>query len=118
MFSLRKRQILPQNAKKGDKIDCQSPRAKLRIGKLGSPVLTGRHKQSDYLARAQKAQRALKHVNGVLLKPQRGAFCKSVQRKLYNVVFFKFRRHFLREVVFQGPYFVGQSQINRGAKDR
>ena len=67
MFSLGREEILPQNAKKGDKIDCQSPRAKLGIGKLGSPVLTGRHKQSDYLARAQKAKRALKQVNGVLL---------------------------------------------------
>ena len=67
---------------KTDKIDCQSPRAKLEIGKLRSPVLTGRHKQRHYLALAQKTKRALKHVNGVLSKARRGAFWKSVQRKL------------------------------------
>ena len=83
MFSFGKEEILPQNEKKKkDKFDCRSPTAKLGIGKLGSPVLTGRHKQSDYLARAQKAQRGAKQVNGVLSKAQRGDFCKSVQRKL------------------------------------
>ena len=51
--------------KKSDKIDCQSPRAKLGIGKLRSAVLTGRHKQRYYLALAQKAKRALKQVIGV-----------------------------------------------------
>ena len=68
--------------KKTDKIACQSPRAKLEIGKLRSPVLTGRHKQRRYLALAQKAKRALKQVNGVLLHARRGAFWKSIQRKL------------------------------------
>ena len=68
--------------KKSDKIDCQSPRAKLGIGKLRSAVLTGRHKQRHYLALAQKAKRALQLVNGVLLNARRGAFWKSVRRKL------------------------------------
>ena len=68
--------------KKSDKIDCQSPRAKLGIGKLRSVVLTGRHKQRHYLALAQKAKRALKQVNGVLLQARRGAFWKSVRRKM------------------------------------
>ena len=68
--------------KKGDASSCQSPRAKLRIGKLESPVLTGRHKRSDFLARPQKAKRVLKQVNGVLLNAKGGAFWKSVQRKL------------------------------------
>ena len=82
VFSLGKEEILSQNANKGDKIDCQSPRAKLGIGKLGSLVLTGRHKQRDYLALAQMAKRALKNVNGVLLQVRRGAFWKSVRRKM------------------------------------
>ena len=69
---------MPQDEKKRDKIDYQSPRAKLGIGELGNLVLTGRHKQSDYLARAQKAQRAL-NSNGVLLKAQSGAFRRSAQ---------------------------------------
>ena len=34
------------------------------------------------------------------------------------MVLFIVREHFLREVVFRGPYFVGQSQIDKGAKDR
>ena len=63
--------------KKSDKIDCQSPRAQLGIGKLRSAVLTGRHKQRHYLALAHKAKKPLKQVNGVLL-----GFWTSVQRKL------------------------------------
>ena len=82
VFSFGREEILPQNLKKTDKIDCQSPRAKLEIGKLRSPVLTGRHKQRDYLALAQMAKRARKQVNGVLLQALRGAFWKSVRRRL------------------------------------
>ncbi len=68
--------------KESDKIDCRIPRAQLEIGKLGSTVLTARHKQRHYLALAQKTKSALKQVNGVLLKAQRGAFSKSIQREL------------------------------------
>ena len=75
-------QHLAAELKKSDKIDCQSPRAKLGIGKLRSTVLTHRQKRRHDLALAQNAKRALKHANGVLLKAQRGAFWKSVQRKL------------------------------------
>ena len=82
VFSYGRKEILPRKFKKTDNIDCQSPRAKLGIGKLSSAILTGRHKQRHYLARAQEARRACKQVNGVLLKAQRGAFWKSVQRKL------------------------------------
>ena len=73
---------LAAELKKTDKIDCQSPRAELEIGRLRSPVLTGHHKQRDYLALAQMAKRALKHVSEVLLQARRGALWKSVQRKL------------------------------------
>ena len=73
---------LAAELKKTDKIDCRSPRAKLEIGRLRSPVLTGRHKLRDYLALAQMAKRALKQINGVLLHARRGAFWKSARRKL------------------------------------
>ena len=79
---LRRERNLATELEKNDKIDCQSPRAELEIGRLRSPVLTGHHKQRDYLALAQMAKRALKQVNGVLLQARRGAFWKSVQRKL------------------------------------
>jgi hypothetical protein len=68
--------------KKDNKIDCQSPRAELEIARLRSPILTGRHKQCDYLALAQMAKKALKRVNGVLFQARRGAFWKSVGRKM------------------------------------
>ena len=79
---LRRGGNLAAELKKNDKIDCQSPRAELEIGRLRSPILTGRHKQRDYLALAQMAKRALKQVNGVLLQARRGAFWKSVRRKM------------------------------------
>ena len=40
------------------------------------------------LALAQGAEKGLKQVNGALLKPRRGAFGKSVRRKLKKGVFF------------------------------
>ena len=83
---------------KSDKIDCQNPRAKLGIGKLRSPVLTGHRKQHHYLARAQTGKRALRQANGVLLKSQRGAFWKSVQPQFLKLWFFLDRRHFLKKV--------------------
>ena len=70
-----------------DKIDCQSPRAELEIGGLRNPILTGRHEQRDYLAMAQMAEKALKHVNGVLLHARRGAFWKSVRQNVKSNVF-------------------------------
>ena len=79
---LRRGGNLAAELKKNDKIDCRSPRAELEIGRLRSPILTGRHKQRDYLALAQMAKRALKQVNGVLLQARRGAFWKSVRRKM------------------------------------
>ena len=60
----------------------ESPKAELEIGRLRSPVLTGRRKQRDYLALAHMAKKALKHVNGVLLQARSGAFWKSVRRKM------------------------------------
>ena len=59
-----------------------SPKAELEIGRLRSPVLTGRRKQRDYLALAQMAKKALKQVNEVLLQAHRGAFLKSVGREM------------------------------------
>ena len=67
--------------KKDNKIDCQSPRAEFEIARLRSPILTGRHKQCDYLALAQMAKKTLKRVNGVLFQARRRAFWKSVGRQ-------------------------------------
>ena len=58
------------------------PKAELEIARLRNPILTGRHKQCDYLALAQMAKRALKQVNGVLLQARRGAIWKSVRQKM------------------------------------
>ena len=68
--------------KKDNKIDCQGPSDGLEIARLRNPILTGRHKQCDYLALAQMAKKVLKQVNGVLLQPRGGAFWKSVRRKM------------------------------------
>ena len=70
------------------------------------------------LALAQGAKKALKHVNGVLLKPPGGAFGKSVRRKLKKIVFFGDRKHFFRRSVCQGGARLGQKQKKRDAKDR
>ena len=60
VLSLGREEILPRDfkkkKKKSDKIYFQSPRAKLGIGKLGSLVLTDRHKQRHYRALAQIAK--------------------------------------------------------------
>ena len=58
------------------------PKAELEIARLRNPILTGRHKQCDYLALAHVAKKALEQVNGVLLQARRGAFWKSVGRKM------------------------------------
>ena len=68
--------------KKTRKSIVKSPTDELGDGKLRGTILTSRHRQRHYLALAQEAKKALKQVNGVLLKPQRGAFGKSVRRKL------------------------------------
>ena len=49
--------------------------------------MPSRRMRLNCLALAQGAKKALKRVNGVLLKPQRGAFGKSVRRKLKSGVF-------------------------------
>ena len=59
-----------------------SPTTKLGIGKLRGTILTSRRSQRHSLALARGAKKGLKQVNGVLLKPRRGAFAKSVRRKL------------------------------------
>ena len=58
------------------------PKAELEIARLRNPILTGRHKQCDYLALAHVAKNALKQVNGALLQARRGAFWKSVRQKM------------------------------------
>ena len=58
------------------------PKAELEIARLRNPILTGRHKQCDYLALAHVAKKALKQVNGVLLQARRGAFWKSVRQQM------------------------------------
>ena len=59
-----------------------SPKAELEIARLRNPILTGRHEQCDYLTLAQMAKKALKQVSEVLLQAQRGAFLKSIGRKI------------------------------------
>ena len=63
--------------------------ARLGIGRLRNTVLTSRHNQRHSLALTQGAEKGLKQVNGVLLKPRRGAFGKSVRRKLKKWCFSK-----------------------------
>ena len=58
-----------------------SPKAELEIGRLRSPVLTGRRKQRDYLALAHMAKRALKQISEVLLQPRREAFLEISSTK-------------------------------------
>ena len=60
---------------------------KLGIGKLTSPIMTSLRSQRHSLALIQEAEKGLKQVNGVLLKPRRGAFGKSVRRKLKKYCF-------------------------------
>ena len=55
---------------------------KFEIGKLRSTMLPTRRMRLNCLVLAQGAKKGLKQVNGVLLKPRRGAFGKSVRRKL------------------------------------
>jgi len=59
----------------------------LGIGKLTSTILTSLRSQRHSLALTQGTEKGLKQVNGVLLKPRRGAFGTSVRRKLKKVVF-------------------------------
>ena len=68
------------------------------------------------LVLAQGAKKGLKQVNGVLLKPRRGAFEKSVRRKLKKVVFFGDRKHFPRRSVCQSGARIGHRQKKRGGK--
>ena len=68
------------------------------------------------LALAQGAEKGLKQVNGVLLKPRRGAFGKSVRRKLKKVLFFGDRKHFFRRSVCQSGARIGHRQKKRGGK--
>ena len=93
-----------------------SPTTELGIGKLRSTVLTSRRSQRHSLALARGAVKGLTHVNGVLLEPQRGAFGKSVRRKLKKVVFFVDRKHFFRRSVCQSGARIGHRQKKRGGK--
>ena len=93
-----------------------SPATTLGIGKLGSAILPSRRKRRHYLALAPEAKKALKQVNGVLLDPRRGAFGKSVRRKLKKVVFFGDRKHFFRRSVCQSGARIGHRQKKRGGK--
>ena len=94
-----------------------SPMAELEIARLRNPILTGRQRQCDCLALAQMAKKALKHVNGVLLQARRGAFWKSVRRKLKKVMFFDDRKHFFRRSVCQSGARLGQKQKKREWKN-
>ena len=89
---------------------------KLGVGKLRSTILPSRRMRLNCLALAQGAKKALKRVNGVLLKPQRGAFGKSVRRELQTVVFFKDGKHFFRRSVCQSGVRLSHKQKKRGGK--
>ena len=89
---------------------------KLEIGKLRSTMLPTRRMRLNCLVLAQGAKKALKRVNGVLLKPRRGAFEKSVRRKLKKVMFFGDRKHFPRRSVCQSGARIGHRQKKRGGK--
>ena len=89
---------------------------KLEIGKLRSTILTSRRSQRHSLALAQGTKKELKHIHGVLLQPRRGAFGKSVRRKLKKVVFFGDRKHFPRRSVCQSGARIGHRQKKRGGK--
>ena len=88
---------------------------KLEIGKLRSTMLPTRRMRLNCLVLAQEAKKALKRVNGVLLKPRRGAFRKSVRRELKKV-FFVDRKHFFQRSVCQSGARLGQKQKKRGGK--
>ena len=81
----------------------------------GFQILKKSWKQSKNQALAQKAKRALCQVNGIFLKAQRGAFWKSIRLKIKNIPFFESKKHFLKNVICQCPYFMCQRQIIRGA---
>jgi len=89
---------------------------KLGIGSLRSTVLTSRHNHRHSLALIQGAEKSLKQVNGVLLKPRRGAFGKFVRRNLENVVFFQDRKHFFRRSVCHSGARLSHRQKKRGVK--
>ena len=89
---------------------------KLGIVSLRSSVLTSRHNQRHSLALTQGTEKGLRQVSGVLLKPRRGAFEKSVRRKLKKVVFFGDRKHFPRRSVCQSGARIGHRQKKRGGK--
>ena len=89
---------------------------KLEIGKLRSTMLPTHRMRLNCLVLAQGAKKGLKQVNGVLLKPRRGAFEKSVRRKLKKVVFFGDRKHFPRRSVCQSGARIGHRQKKGGCK--
>ena len=88
----------------------------LEIGKLRSTMLPIHRMRLNCLVLARGAKKGLKQVNGVLLKPRRGAFEKSVRRKLKKVVFFRDRKHFPRRSVCQSGARIGHRQKKRGCK--
>ena len=91
---------------------------KLEIGKLRSTMLPTRRMRLNCLVLAQGTEKGLKQVNGVLLKPRRGAFGKSVRRKLKKVLFFDDGKHFFRRSVCQSGARLSHKQKKRGSKSR
>ena len=89
---------------------------RLDIGKLRNTIWPTHRMRLNCLVLAQGAKKGLKQVNGVLLKPRRGAFEKSVRRKLKKVVFFRDRKHFPRRSVCQSGARIGHRQKKRGCK--
>ena len=94
----------------------RGPISKLEIGKLRNTIWPTHRMRFNCLVLAQGAKKGLKQVNGVLLKPRRGAFEKSVRWKLKKVVFFRDRKHFPRRSVCQSGARIGHRQKKRGCK--
>ena len=94
----------------------KGPLSKLEIGKLRNTICPTHRMRLNCLVLAQGAKKGLKQVNGVLLKPRRGAFEKSIRRKLKKVMFFRDRKHFPRRSVCQSGARIGHRQKKRGCK--
>ena len=87
---------------------------KFEIGKLRNTIWPTHRMRLNCLVLAQGAKKGLKQVNGVLLKPRRGAFEKSVRRKFEKVVFFGDRNQFPRRSVCQSGARIGHRQKKKG----
>ena len=117
VFRRQGRHLAPESPK-WDKTNCQKPGDELGIRELGMPNLdkSSQAEQKPSVA-TKREKRAYPRKRGTFERTE-GLFLEISSTKIVKCMFFMGRRYFLREVVFQGRYFMGQSQINKGAKDR